>query len=631
MSYNKFTNKYSVLTITSLFIGINLLAALALSHVRIDLTENKLNTLSKGTHNILESLETPVTLKYYVATEAMEAAPGLTGYAKQVESLLDEYQLLSKGQLKVEKINPLPFSEEEDDAVSAGLQGVLAGQGETLYFGLVAQANGPRQVISFFQPEREQFLEYDLSQLIYNVTHPEKKIVGVLSSLPLQGSFIPGQGMGSPVMLFEQLRSQFSVKHLPTSDLTIPKDIDILMVVNPHGLGEQALYAVDQYVLQGGQTMVFADPLSEDESQSFGQPNTETPAADDLLAQWGVRLRKDKLVGDPNLALQVSYRDAFNRMQTVRYLPWLSLGKQQYNTDEILVNQLGNINLASAGSIEQVEGISSTFVPLITSTSKAGLIEKAQVASNVDPGRLLTQFKPSNNPLVLAARVKGTFNTAFPDGPPEEPKKETETAPDGETDSEELKPKHISQGTQLANLIIIADSDLLQDRFWVQVNNFFGQQLVVPKAANLDLVTNALEILGGSPDLISVRSRGTYNRPFELVAEIQQNAEMQYRAKEQALRQKLEETEQKLNELQHQRQDASSAQLTAEQQQEVDKFVQEKVNTRKKLRDVRYDLRADIDDLEKTLKIVNIGLVPFMIFVGAFIGWVIRRQREREF
>jgi len=377
--------------------------------------------------------------------------------------------------------------------------------------------------------------------------------------------------------------------------------------------------------------MVFADPLSEEESQSLAQPNTETPAADDLLAQWGIRLRKDKLVGDPNLALQVSYRDAFNRMQTVRYLPWLSLGKQQYNTDEILVNQLGNINVASAGSIEQVEDISSTFVPLITSTSKAGLIDKTQVASNVDPRRLLTQFKPSGKSLVLAARVKGTFNTAFPDGPPEELKKETETATDGETDSEETKPKHISQGTQLANLIIIADSDLLLDRFWVQVNNFFGQQLVVPKAANLDLVTNALEILGGSPDLISVRSRGTYNRPFELVAEIQQNAEMQYRAKEQSLRQKLEETEQKLNELQRQRQDASSAQLTAEQQQEVEKFIHEKVNTRKKLRDVRYDLRADIDDLEKTLKIVNIGLVPFMIFIVAFIGWVIRRQREREF
>jgi ABC-type uncharacterized transport system involved in gliding motility auxiliary subunit len=278
-----------------------------------------------------------------------------------------------------------------------------------------------------------------------------------------------------------------------------------------------------------------------------------------------------------------------------------------------------------------VEDISSTFVPLITSTSKAGLIDKAQVASNVDPGRLLTQFKPSSNPLILAALVKGTFNTAFPDGPPEEPKEEAETATDGESDPEEPKPEHIIQGTQAANLIIIADSDLLQDRFWVQVNNFFGQQLVVPKAANLDLVTNALEILGGSPDLISVRSRGKYNRPFELVAEIQQNAEMQYRAKEQTLRQKLEETEQRLNELQRQRQDASSAQLTDEQQHEVDKFVQEKVKTRKKLRDVRYDLRADIDDLEKTLKIVNIGLVPFMVFVVAFIGWIIRRQREREF
>lgn len=626
MKFSKFTGKSALITIFVVFVGLNLLASLVFSHVRIDLTENQLNTLSEGTRNILESLDKQVKLQYYVSKSALEGAPGLDTYAKQVERLLDEYQLLSGGQLTIEKIDPLPFSEEEDNAVSAGLQGVLTGEGETLYFGLVAQASGPRQVIPFFQPEREPFLEYDLSQAIYNALHPEKKVVGVLSAIPLQGNFIPGQGMGAPVMLFEQLRKQFTVRHLLSSETSVPDDIDILVVVHPLGLSEQALYALDQYLLTGGQALVFADPMSEAQNQPFGAPPTETEKADELLAMWGIKLVRDKVVGDPNLAQQVSYRNSYGRMQATRYLPWLALGQKQYNPDEILVNQLGNINIASAGSLTHIEGTDVSFIPLITTTAQAGLIDKEKLSFNVDPAGLLTSFEPSNDPLVLAARVKGSFKTAFPEGPPESPSEE-----EAATEETEDTKEHLTESSKPANLVVVADTDLLQDRFWVQVNNFFGQQLVVPKAANLDFVTNALDILGGSPDLLSVRSRGSYYRPFELVAEIQQNAELQYRAKEQELRQKLEETEQKLNELQRQRQDASSPELTVEQQQELDKFVQEKVKTSKKLRDVQYQLRADIEDLERTLKLLNIGLMPMMISLIAFIAWVIKRQRERSF
>lgn len=626
MKFQKATGKLALIYIFAAFVGVNLLATLVLNHVRIDLTENKLNTLSDGTRNILEQLDEPVKLKYYVSKSALENAPVINVYANQVERLLDEYQLLSDGQLIVEKIDPLPFSEEEDDAVSAGLQGVLTGEGETLYFGLVAQASGQRQVIPFFQPEREPFLEYDISQSVYNVLHPEKKVVGVLSAIPLQGSPFQGQGVSDPVMLFEQLRKQFTVRHLPSSDASVPDDIDILVVVDPHSLSEQALYALDQYLLRGGRAMVFADPWSEAQNQPFGAPPTETKKADELLAKWGIKLDREKIVGDPNLAQQVSYRGPYGRIQSTRYLPWLALGKKQYNSDEILVNELGNINLASAGSLEPLEGADITFTPLITTTKKAGLIEKENLSFNVDPAGLFTRFAPSNEPLVLAARVKGSFQTAFPDGAPERPSEEKE-----ETEGIEGEKEHLTEPSNPANLVVVADSDLLQDRFWVQVNNFFGRQLVVPKAANLDFVTNAIEILGGSPDLISVRSRVSYNRPFELVAEIQQNAELQYREKEQELRQKLEETERKLNELQRQRQDAASPELTVEQQQELDKFVQEKVKTRKKLREVQYDLRADIEDLESTLKLFNIGLMPMMISFVAFIAWIIKRQRDRSF
>lgn len=629
MNVKQIFGKRGTLAALAVFALINMAAASFFSHARLDLTQNKLNTLTEGTRNILAALEEPVGVRLYLSRGAMEDLPGLKAYAGQIEALLEEYRLRSDGKLTVETIDPLPFSEAEDEAVSAGLQGVPVAGGDTLYFGLVAQSAAQRQTIPFFQPERETFLEYDLSQLIYRLTHPQRKVVGVLSAVDLQGGFLRGQGMGEPVMMIEQLRAQFTVRHLPQDEAAIAEDIDLLLLVHPHGLGDTALYAADQFVLGGGAAVVLADPHSEARPPGMMAPAESNPTADRLLAAWGVRLLQDKLVGDPNLAQQVTYRDRFGRGQAMRYLPWLSLGPQQYNRDEMLVNQLDRVNLASAGALEEVAGKANGFTPLITSTAQAGLIDKFAVAFGADPAALLAGFKPEGRDYVLAARISGAFATAFPDGPPAQETREEKPGEEGA--AEEARPEQIKVGEKPANLIVIADSDLIQDRFWVQINNFFGQRLAVPTAANLDLMTNALEILGGSPDLISVRSRGTYQRPFELVAEIQQQAEGQYRAREQELVRKLEETEAKLSELQRQRDDAGSAQLTPEQQQEVDQFVQEKVKTRKKLREVQYQLRADIEDLEQMLKMFNIAFVPALLGFAAFVAWVIRRGRGRTY
>lgn len=613
-----------------LFIVVNLVAGTLLRSARFDLTENNLNTLSAGTLAILEKLDKPITLRFYLAEDALRQAPGIETYAKRVTDLLEEYAQRGGDKLTLEKVDPKPFSEAEDDAVAAGLQGVPVNSGgDALYFGLVAEADdGTSKAIPFFTPEREMFLEYDLSELVYGVTHPERPVLGLLSALPLQGGFTP-QGMQQPWMVLDQLRQQYEVRELQQTDLEIPAEVKTLLLVNPFGLPESALYAADQFVLRGGKALVFADPLTE--STARNNPASilqENPAAEKLLAAWGIELRKQKIVGDLRNAQQVSYPGRSGRMQVLQYLPYISLGPESFNREDGVTSQLGKLNLASAGALAPIKGSGLEFTPLLQSSTEAMLIDLPDVAFQPNPAKLLANFEPSSERYVLAARLLGPAKTSFPDGPPEgEEPAESEVAEGDET--KKTPPEPVTASAEPIHVIVVADTDLLQDRFWVQVSNFFGQRLAMPTSSNLDLVHNTIDSLSGSTDLISIRSRGSFQRPFELVAEIQQRAELRFRAKEQELVNRLQDAEAKLNELQAQRQDSGSPQLTPEQQAEVDKFVAEKVRIRKQLRDVQYQLRANIEELGVMLKAFNIAFVPGLIGLIAFLSWVIGRSRGR--
>jgi len=623
MKHQRLLSRSGLLIALLLFVLLNLVAAFALRGWRLDLTEQHLNTLSQGTRNILTALDKPVTLKLYLSRQAIRQAPGLATYADRVTSLLDEYVALAGDKLRLQQIDPEPFSEAEDDAVRFGLQGIPLGNGsENLYFGLVGELDGHRKTIPFFQPERERFLEYDLTQLIYQLSHPKRLVVGILSGAPIDGGFSGGMSlrMQPPWLIVDQLRQQFEVRMLPKNGEPVPDDIDVLMLVHPAYLKADALYAADQFILRGGKALVFADPLSEASIQ--GDPGRALSPNEDferMLASWGVQLEKGKIVGDLAQSLKVNYQGRRSIMQ-VNYLPWLNIGPASLADDDVVTSQLGNVTLATAGALSPVEGAKTRFTPLIRSSNEAMLIDAARVAFAPNPAGLLADFKPAGKSFVLAARISGDITTAFPQGPPK--KEEKNTA------GKEKKPEHLTRSKGEVHLIIIADSDLLQDKFWVQSTNFFGRNLAIPTAANADLVANALEALGGSPDLISVRSRGSYQRPFTLLAELQRRAEMRFRAKEQELSRKLRETEARLNELQRKRQDSGSTTLTPEQEREVEKFLAEKVRIRKQLRQVQYRLRADIEELETTIKAFNIGLVPGLLTLVAFLAWVIRRARE---
>ena len=631
-----------VLALVLLF-AVNILANRVLGPARIDLTENRLFTLSAGTRSILENLEEPVTLRYYISRRELERVPGISGYADRVGALLDEYRRLSGGTLSLQVIDPEPFSEEEDRAVGYGLRGVPLGLDESIfYFGLAGTNSvDDEEVIPFFASEREQFLEYDVTKLVHNLSNPKRKIVGLLSSLPIEGQGMAMQaamgGMGAPPwMVVEQILQLFELRTLHPKLEEIPEDVDVLMLVHPQSLSPAALYAIDQYVLRGGRVVAFVDPYSESQQQQamaggFMPPGVSRRSElDEVLAAWGVTLGEE-VVGDLDLSMKVRM-DQGGRVLTFDYPVWMNITPQTFDPDDIVTGNLANLGFGTPGYLEPTEDATTTLTPLVTTTRHASQFTTAQVAAvTTDPNELLDAYAAQDRAYTIVARVSGKVRTAFPDGPPPpEPTGEDgdEPASDHGAAAQPVT-EHLSESAEDAQIIVVADADMLEDRFWVVVEEFLGSRIALPSAANSTLVVNAIDNLTGSGDLISVRNRGTFSRPFTRVVALRQEAERAFRAKEQELIGQLEETERRLVELEESNQGNDALILTDAQRDEIVRFRQERVRIRKDLREVRRQLRADIESLESWLKFANIGLVPILIgIVGLMAGTAQLRRRR---
>ena len=648
MSSRLMTMTGVVLALVLLF-AVNILVSRTLGSARIDLTENRLFTLSEGTRSILASIEEPVTLRFHLSQRELGKVPGIGSYADRVRALLNEYERLSGGKLALHVIDPEPFSEEEDRAVAYGLRGVPLGIDEgSLYFGLAGTNSvDDEEVIPFFTTEREQFLEYDVTKLVHNLTKPKQKIVGLLSSLPIEGQGPGGMqaalgGFNAPPwMVVEQMQQLFELRSLSPKLEEIPEDVDVLMLVHPQMLPRAALYAIDQYVLRGGRVVAFVDPYSEAQQPGmaggFMQPaGPRRSEIDELLAAWGVTLGDD-VIADLNLALKVRMEQG-GRVLTFDYPVWMNVTPQTFDEEDVVTANLGNLGFATPGYLEPTGGTATTFTPLVSTTPRAARFTASQVAAvTTDPHDLLDQYTPEDRAYTMVARVSGKISTAFPNGRPlpesageegEEGNGPVETAETGGIEAES-KAEHLSESVEDAQIILVADADMLADRFWVVVEEFLGNRIAIPSAANGPLVINALDNLTGSGDLISVRNRGTFTRPFTRVIALRQQAERAYRAKEQELIGQLEDTERRLMELEENNQGNDNLILTDAQRDELLRFRQERVRIRKELREVRRQLRADIEALESSLKFANIGLVPILIGLGGLAAGLLQLRRRR--
>jgi gliding motility-associatede transport system auxiliary component len=643
-----------------LLIAINAFSSVAFRGATLDLTQGSLYTLSSGTKQVLGHLNEPITLRYFYSQQLGEEAPQYGTYAARVRELLERYVGLSGGKIKLEIYNPVPFSDEEDLAVSYGLQGVPVNQaGEQVYFGVAAtNSTDDEGSIAFFHPERERFLEYDLTSMVAKLANPKKKVVGLITALPLQGQFMPQGGMQQPWAIMQQISDRFDVKPIFDNATEIPADIDVLMIVQPKRLSEQVRYAIDQYVLKGGKALVFVDPHSESDvsGPAFGGRPIDT-ASDmpKLLGAWGVELVPDRVVADAQSAIRISVGDGPNA-KVIDYPLWLNLDNSDIDPDDVVTAQLSRITLGNAGELKPKEGSTVKMTPLIQSSPESMLVDANKVRIGPDFVELIASFKSDNKRKVLAARLNGIAKTAFPDGPPK-PKEEKKSAdadkkpepaagkPADKTDGkaepakteeekkyEAAKAAQVKESKQPINVIVVADADMLSDRFWVSVRDFFGQQMAVKSSDNADFTVNALDNLSGSDQLIGLRSRGQSSRPFTLVQELQSQAELRLRTQEQSLTKKLEDAQKKLADVQTKADSGGKAILTPEQLKTIDEFRAEMLNTRQQLRKVQRALREDIDRLDARLKFVNIGLIPILVaLVAIVLGIVWRRRRSRRY
>lgn len=656
---------WSVVLAIVLFVSVNVIARGTLIGARLDLTQDKLFTLSPGTHQVLKQIDEPITLRFYFSSELGKQLPQLAKYAGRVRDMLHEYAAESGGKIRLKEIDPVPFSDAEDEAVAYGLQGLPLDQtGESVYFGLAGtNSTDGQEVIPFFAPDREPFLEYDLTKAIYRLANPVRPVVGLMSWLPVRG--FPGSmmsrmsSMGQPWQMPKQLAQLFKVEDVSPEAAEIPKDVDVLLIVHPAKPSKRALYAIDQFLMRGGRAMIFVDPLAEIAQQVPGATGKFVSTSSDLkpiFQKWGLQYDPTKVAGDMTAAYQVNAGSA-SRPEPISYPAWLKLDASNVVGKDIVTNEIDDLVMASAGAISLKPGSQMTMKPLIETSEQSMLLNADDLKGRPDFEQIANNFKPSGKRYVLAARITGPAKTAFPDGPPpvadymkedefakrmkqlkgedqfQVEKTEAQKRKAAEDERNKLVKEHLSQTKEPIHAIVVTDADMLQDRFWVQTQNLFGKTISVPVSDNMTLTTNAIDNLTGSEALIGLRSRGVSRRPFTRVQDLQRNAQLRLRAKERELQKEQEETQRKLTELQTPGRGQGQGDkviLSQAQQREVDKFKAQLIRIRKDLRAVQLGLRKDIEELRNWLWFFNIAAIPILVALAALVLGLARIRRRRQ-
>jgi len=622
-----------------IFVCLNIVSAQIFRDTRVDLTAQHLYSLSQGTRTLLGELKEPVRFRLFMSSGLTKQAPQLAAFAGRVRSLLDSYAAAAKGNIILEVIDPKPFSEEEDNAVAFGIDGFTGVGGERLFFGLAAtNSTTGRATIGVFAPDREAFLEYDLTRLVSELGRRGKPVVALLDGLGLAGN--PMMRMPEQQVL-AQMKQFFDVKPLSGEVEKLPDDTRALMVVHPQNLSEKTLYTIDQWVMAGNATMIFVDPYAENQLGPRGMPSPN-PASnlEPLFKAWGVKFDTAKAIGDPDYALETE-RNVGGRPVASQNLAWMALRGDALARDEAILAQLSAVVMTTAGAFETTkDGV--TLRPLVRASSAAVTVDAAVAGDRSgDPRRLLVGLTKAPKPPILAARLTGTLDSAYPDGLKKEEKKpdeaeadekkpdqakEAEKADESKKDQAKAGDSALKKSAKPANVILVGDADMLMDRNWIQMHTLFGQQVAQAFANNGDFVINAIEQMAGGAALSDLRGRGVSWRPFELIQRMEAEADSKFRAKEQELTTQLKDTEQKLSQL-PKIAEGSNEVLTAEQAKTIEGFRTQLLAIRSQLRDVQFALRRDVDNLKNWVTVLNVGGVPLAVGVIAlaFGMWPGRR------
>lgn len=597
--------------------------------VRMDVTSDRVFSLSDGTRRILDKLDDDVTAKLYFSRSIKDLPVVVKTYASRVEEVLHEYAAQSKGRLTVEVVDPKPDTDEEEWANKYGITGVRLPKGDQMYFGVVFLVGSREITIPYLDPRREELLEYDLSESLIRALRREQTRMGIMSSLSVMGG-----GMGAmfdegnePWVFTEDLKRNFKVEEISTNVAEIPEGIKLLLVLHPKTLSQTALYAIDQFVLRGGRLIVAVDPLSRVDLQlngrmaaMTGQMPTASSDLKQLFEAWGVEYKASSLIGDLTLATQINAGG-----QVLGYPFFMSLDRPQFAQSSVITSGLNQMLIAEPGALSLKEGSGYKLEPLLTTSRDSGSIESLQAMMG-QPLDMVRDLKVDGKERILAGLLRGKFKSAF-SAPPQ-----PETASEGQTKPAERKAPHKAEADSEGVVLLIADVDFLHDSNAADKFRFGNQMMVRARNDNLAFLSNAADFLGGSEDLISIRSRGRIQRPFTRVAALQRDAQMRWQSEEDKLTKELDDLQKKLTDLQAQRTDGNRMMLSAAQEAEIANFREAERKARQRRREVRKSLREDVESLGYRLMAANLLLVPMatsMFGVGVFVRRG-RRTRAKE-
>ncbi len=621
-----------VIALLVILIALNLLGNF--SKFRWDLTENHLYTLSQGSQRIVQKLDTPVEIRFYYSKDNASTPGYLRTYAQEVEDLLSEFQQVSRGKIKIVKLDPKPDSDAEDSARLDGVEGQTVNLSDKVYLGLAVSCLDAKTAIPFLSPGRESLLEYDVSRAISSVANPKKAVIGVMSALPVLGRNNPmmmqrRQQGSAPWVFAQELKENYTVREVSLTADKIDDDISVLLVCYPKGITDSAQYAIDQFLLRGGKMVALLDPFSFVDFQMSGQAGMMggevfSASLDKLLKAWGINFTSNQVVADPAFATKIQ-REA-NIVQSDPSV--LSLTADAINRSDPLGAATNDVLLPFAGAFLGTPADGLKEEVLISSSEQSSLIDAMTVQMGSDAVR--KALKPAHTRYPLAVRLTGKFKTAFANGKPAAPPAEptNPNATPTPTPSTSSTPVSLKEATNEGVVVLIGDADFAFDTIAGNEQQVLTQTVFSPTNGNLNFIESSVEMLAGDSNLMSIRSRASANRPFLVVNQMEAAAEQHYQSKIDELENSIAQTKQKLAALQNSNPSDQKTVLSPQQQAEIKKFQENEAKLDKELKQVRKDLRQEIDSLQNTLKWINIAAMPLLVTLAG-LGFAIFKRQSR--
>ena len=589
---------------------------------RLDLTQGKLYTLSDGTRRILANLEAPVRVRFYFNQGDDNVPVPIRAFAGRVDDLLNELRAASNGKLVVEKLNPRPDTDAEDSANVDGIEAQETPSGEKFYLGVAVSFADQKVALPVLTPERERLLEYDLARAIGRTTRTAKPVVGIMTPLPVFGMpmnpMFGGMGASEQQIFVGELKRDFELKRVSMDADKIDEEIKTLVVIHPRGISDQAQFAIDQFVLRGGKLIVFLDPYAYFDQMPgpMAGMGGSSSNLDKLLKAWGYEFDSGKVV------LDMKYM-AGSGPRTVPTV--IQLDGAAMSADDVATSYLGTALLAFTGvfSGQPAEGVTANVLmhtsPLVKLVDSANALSRGEEA--------VRGFQPDDKEYPIALKLTGKFKTAFPEGKPAAKDGGAKDAKDKPAAAADSGPALKTSQTE-TTVVLVGDSDLLNDGAAVQIRDIFGQKVAIPVNGNLAFIQGLVEQMAGDPNLINLRGRATAARPFTRVKQMEAEAAQTYLGKIKSLEDSLTETRKKLESLQRTKAPAGGAILSAEQQAEIESFRKRAADTRRELKEVRRELRSDTESLEFWTKVVNIGAMPLLVAIAGIAIAIVRRRRS---